>query len=225
MEPNCLVVFDCDGTLVDSQHAIIASVRRAWEAEGLTPPADELVRTGVGLRLDLAIPRLAPDLDPAVHDRLTERYKRAFFEIRHEPGHEEPLYPGTLKAIQDIAATGALLAIATGKSRRGLLATLELHGLRDTFVCLKTAESGPSKPDPKILRDAIAECGAAAETTAMVGDTIFDISMACAAGAYAVGVSWGYHPVEELRRARAACVIDRFADLPGLLETFWSAKL
>ena len=224
MEANRLVVFDCDGTLVDSQHAIIASVHEAWKAEGLTPPDDEMVRTGVGLRLDFAIPRLAPDENAAMHTRLTERYKLAFRRIRQQPDHEEPLYPGTLDALRAVEASGALLAVATGKSRRGLLATLERHGILDMFVSLKTAESGPSKPDPAILRDAIAESGAAPGTTAMVGDTVFDISMARAAGAYAVGVSWGYHPANELRRARAACVIDRFADLAGKLETFWSAK-
>ena len=222
MTATCLVVFDCDGTLIDSQHTIISSVRQAWAREGLDPPDDELIRTGVGLRLDYAIPRLAPDQDETVLQRLIDGYRQAFFQSRQMPDFEEPLYPGAREAINAIEASGALMAVATGKSRRGLDATLERHDLTGKFVSLKTSESGPSKPDPKILMDAIAESGAAPETTAMVGDTVFDISMALAAGAYAIGVSWGYHPVDELKRARAARVIDRFADLPGLLETYWS---
>jgi len=222
MTATCLVVFDCDGTLIDSQHMIIASVHRAWAQEGLAPPEDELIRTGVGLRLDYAIPRLAPDRDAETQNRLIDAYRQAFFQIRQLPEFEEPLYPGAREAIEAIEASGALMAIATGKSRRGLDATLERHDLTGKFVSLKTSESGPSKPDPKILKDAIAESGAAPETTAMVGDTVFDVSMALAAGAYAIGVTWGYHPVDELKRARASRVIDRFADLPGLLETYWS---
>ena len=222
MSPVRLAVFDCDGTLVDSQHSIIESVRRAWAVEGLEPPSDEFIRTGVGLRLDFAIPRLAPDAPGEVHDRLIERYKQAFFTIRQQPGHEEPLYPGTMEALDQLDQDGVLLAVATGKSRRGLNATLERHGLLDRFVVLKTADDGPSKPDPKILRDAIKEAGANFATTAMIGDTVFDISMACAARTHAIGVSWGYHPVDELKKAGAAAVIDRYADLPGLLHRIWS---
>ncbi|WP_425406018.1 HAD-IA family hydrolase [Hwanghaeella sp.] len=217
-----LAVFDCDGTLVDSQHSIIESVRQAWAAEGLAPPSDEFIRTGVGLRLDYAVPRLAPDSPREVHDRLIERYKQAFFELRQQPDHEEPLYPGTIQALDALEDRGVLLAIATGKSRRGLNATLERHGLTGRFVVLKTADDGPSKPDPTILRDAVKEAGAEFDTTAMIGDTVFDISMACAARTHAIGVSWGYHPVGELKKAGASVVIDHYADLPGLLHRIWS---
>ncbi len=222
MSPVRLAVFDCDGTLVDSQHSIIESVQLAWAAEGLEPPSDEYIRTGVGLRLDFAIPRLAPDAPREVQDRLIERYKQAFFTIRQKPDHEEPLYPGTIEALDKLDDLGVLLAVATGKSRRGLDATLERHGLTDRFVVLKTADDGPSKPDPRILQDAVKEAGANFDTTAMIGDTVFDISMARAARTHAIGVSWGYHPVEELKKAGAAAVIDRYADLPGLLHRIWS---
>lgn len=222
MAPVRLAVFDCDGTLVDSQHSIIESVRRAWTAEGLEPPDDEFIRTGVGLRLDFAIPRLAPDAPRALQDRLIERYKQAFFTLRQQPDHEEPLYPGTIEALNALDEQGILLAIATGKSRRGLNATLDRHGLAGRFVVLKTADDGPSKPDPTILRDAVKEAGAEFETTVMIGDTVFDIAMARAARTNAVGVSWGYHPIEELNKAGADAVIDRYAELPGLLHRIWS---
>lgn len=222
MSPVRLAVFDCDGTLVDSQHSIIESVRRAWAAEGLEPPGDDFIRTGVGLRLDFAIPRLAPDAPRALHDRLIERYKEAFFTIRQQPDHEEPLYPGTREALEALDKEGVLLAVATGKSRRGLNATLDRHGLSDLFVVLKTADDGPSKPNPTILRDAVKEAGAEIDTTAMIGDTVFDISMARAARTHAIGVSWGYHPVDELKKAGAEAVIDRYAELPGLLNRIWS---
>lgn len=207
------VVFDCDGTLVDSQRGIILSVRAALEQEGLPLPSDEFIRRGVGLRLDAGLARLAPDADAETLARIVETYRNAFFEIRQSPDHQEPLYDGAADSIASLAQAGCLLGIATGKSRRGLLATLERHGLMDAFVVLKTADDGPGKPDPTILRDAILEAGAASETTVMIGDTSFDIAMARAARVYAIGVGWGYHPVEELARAGADALIEDYAEL------------
>ncbi len=212
-EPAPFVVFDCDGTLVDSQRGIILSARAALEQEGLPIPSDEFIRRGVGLRLDAALARLAPEADAETLTRIVETYRNTFFQLRQSPDHQEPLYDGAAESVASLAQAGCLLGIATGKSRRGLLATLERHGWGDTFVVLKTADDGPGKPDPTILQDAILEAGAAPETTVMVGDTSFDIAMARAARVYAIGVGWGYHPVEELGRAGADALIEDYAEL------------
>ena len=116
-----------------------------------------------------------------------------------------------------------MLGVATGKSRRGLEATLGRHGLLDRFAILKTADDGPGKPNPDILLDAMAEAGTAPETTAVVGDTVFDMEMASGAGAAAIGVAWGYHDSEELTRAGAQRIIHAFDELMPTIETLWSA--
>jgi phosphoglycolate phosphatase len=212
-------VFDCDGTLVDSQHHIVAAAQAAFARHDLPPPAAELVRTGIGLPLRQALARLAPEGDDALHDGLTEAYKAVFFEMRHRPDHWEPLYPGVVETLDLLSAEGWLLGIATGKAKRGLLAVLEMHGLRDRFVVLRTADDGPGKPHPFMLTSAMAEIGAEPAGTVMIGDTSFDIEMARAAGTLAVGVSWGYHPVEMLQAAGAHHLVHDYPALADMLRT------
>lgn len=212
-KPNRLVVFDCDGTLVDSQHHIADCMAVAFDEQGLTPPIPEAVRAVVGLALAEAIGRLVPSEAAADVPRLTESYKRAFFALRQRPGMTEPLYDGAAAAIEQLAAAGYLLGIATGKARRGLDAVLAAHGLAHHFVTLQTADVAPGKPDPTMLRQAIAEAGAAPSTAVMIGDTTFDIEMAVRAGVPAIGVAWGYHPPAALRAAGAAVVVERYAEL------------
>lgn len=217
-KPNRLVVFDCDGTLVDSQHHITECMAAAFGEQGLAPPLPEAVRAVVGLALAEAIGRLVPAGATADLARLTECYKRAFFALRQRPGMIEPLYDGAAAAIAELAAAGFLLGIATGKARRGLDAVLAAHGLAQHFVTLQTADSAPGKPDPTMLRQAIAEAGAAAATAVMIGDTTFDIEMAVRAGVPAIGVAWGYHPPAALRAAGAAVVVDRYGELAATVD-------
>lgn len=208
-----LVVFDCDGTLVDSQYSIHESMRRAFERHGLIAPSRNDVRRIVGLSLTQAIAKLGTQ-GAQIND-LVESYKQAFFELRQEPDHEEHLFPGTVEAIEALDAAGYLLGVATGKAMRGLKATLENHQLMDKFVTLQTADDNPSKPHPEMLYTAIDEAGVAAENTVLVGDTSYDIMMAASAGVASIGVSWGYHEAHELTRAGAATVIDHFDALAG----------
>lgn len=220
--PNLrLAVFDCDGTLVDSQHNIVAAMAAAWRAFGLEPPAAAEVRRVVGLPLVEAVAKLFPGGQTHDHARLAELYKDAFRMLRARHDHDEPLYPGTLEALDALDAAGVLLAVATGKSRRGLVATLARHGLEHRFVALKTADDGPGKPDPHMLLAAMAETGAERTDTVMIGDTVFDVAMARAAGTAAIGVSWGYHEPGELAAAGAHCVIDRFGDLSAAVAGIW----
>lgn len=219
--PPRLAVFDCDGTLVDSQHNIVAAMDAAWRAFGLEPVPAAAVRRVVGLPLVEAIAALHPEGGMDDHERLSDYYKDAFRTLRERPDHHEPLFPGTVEALDALEAAGVLLAVATGKSRRGLLATLERHGLGGRFLALKTADDGPGKPNPHMLLAAMAEAGTAPEDTVMIGDTVFDIEMARAARTAAVGVSWGYHEPAELSAAGAHHIIEAFGDLQPAVAALW----
>lgn len=201
-----LVVFDCDGTLVDSQHMIFAAMQQSFGDLGVKTPEKEKVRRIVGLGLIEGMAVLAPDLGPGDHVKLADRYKTAFREIRSTSERREPLFPGIRGTLESLSRAGYLLGIATGKSRVGLAATLEMHALRDFFVTLQTADDAPSKPHPGMLEQAMGEAGVKPQDTLLIGDTIFDVQMAGHAGVAALGVSWGYHPPDELMSAGAYAI-------------------
>lgn len=223
--PFRLVVFDCDGTLVDSQHGIIATMQAAFADADLTAPVPEAVRRVVGLSLETAVLRLLigdSEASEAEWDQakaVADRYRHHFHVLRDAPDFDEPLFPGTQDVLRGLDAAGVMMGVATGKGMRGLKVVLEKHGLAGHFVTLQTADGNPGKPHPEMLRRAMAETGAAADETLLVGDTVFDVEMARNAGVRAVGVSWGYHPVADLETAGAARVIDHFDKLlPALVE-------
>ncbi len=207
-----LVVFDCDGTLVDSQHAIVEAMQRAFAENRFPPPAPGAVRRVVGLSLTEAMEALLPDGGAEEHRALVREYRKAYLLLRQRPDYHEPLFPGAAEAIDALEAAGYLLGVATGKSQRGLRATLARHGLVERFVTLQTADDAPSKPHPGMLENAIAEAGA--DETVFVGDTVFDMQMAVNAKVAALGVGWGYHGADELRAAGARAVVESFAELP-----------
>ena len=208
-----LIVFDFDGTLVDSQGSIVTAMTQAFEGAGQAVPEPQAVRRSVGLRLESAVARLLPEADWPLVQEVAERYREAAGVLRARPDSSDSLFPGARAALDSLGRPPVSLGIATGKNRRGLLISLERHGLGHHFVTLKTADDGPSKPHPEILEAAMLEVGAAPRETVMIGDTTFDIEMAVNAGTLAVGVAWGYHETHELRAAGAACVIDDFAEL------------
>jgi len=212
---NKLAVFDCDGTLVDSQHSICTAMIRAFEREKLVAPDRATILSVVGLSLPLAMARLLPEAEADYHDRLSESYKLAFQQLRRENAVSEPLYPGIVELIRELDADGWLLGVATGKSDRGLQLCLTHHGIHAHFVTLQTADRHPSKPHPSMLLAAMAEAGAAPETTVMIGDTSFDIDMALTAGTRALGVGWGYHTPQDLIAAGAHSVAMDSAELHG----------
>ncbi len=213
-----LAVFDCDGTLADSQANICVAAEQAFAGAGLAPPPREAIRRIVGLSLVEAMRILLPGGDHAIHDRLAQDYKAAFHRLRTSGAlAEEPLFDGIVAVLDQLRADGWVLGIATGKSDRGLAHLLAEHGIADRFATLQTADRHPSKPDPAMLFAAIAEAGAVPENSVMIGDTSFDMMMAEAAGVRAVGVAWGYHAAAELIDAGADVVATRVADLPGHL--------
>ncbi len=220
-EPLKLAVFDCDGTLVDSQGAIVRTMAAAFAAWNLPEPEPAKVRRVVGLPLVEAISRLWPDGDIQACAALSETYKENFGGLRRADAVEEPLFPHAVEALTALRDDGWLLGIATGKSRRGLVNTLEGHGLLDRFITVQTADTGPGKPAPDMLLRAIAEVGGDARRTVMVGDTTYDIHMARSARVAALGVSWGYHETQELIDAGAFRVLDDYRDLRNVLRSVW----
>jgi phosphoglycolate phosphatase len=176
----------------------------------------------VGLSLDEALFALLPETEEAVRRAVTAAYKDAFFHLRERPELAEPLFPGTREAIERLAAReDVLLGIATGKSQRGLRHMLERHELGQFFVTLQTADDAPSKPHPMMLERAMAEAGTAPADTVLIGDTTYDILMARAAGAHALGVDWGYHEASTLAQAGARKVLSAFSDLDPALGEIW----
>ncbi len=207
MSRTRLALFDCDGTLADSQHAIVEAVERAFAAFDRAIPPPTAIRRGIGLSVPIAIARLAPDADEAEVEQLADAYREAYFEARTAAGAEpEPLFPGIVELIDELAADGWTLGIATGKSRRGLDRLLRQHGLPARFATLQTADGHPSKPHPSMAIAAIADVGSSADTTVMIGDTAHDMGLALAAGTRALGVAWGYHDDAELRAAGAEVI-------------------
>jgi phosphoglycolate phosphatase len=217
---NRLAVFDCDGTLVDSQANICRAMEMCFAETGLVPPKAEATRRVVGLSLAEAMAALHPDGDTAIHAALADRYKLAFRTLRAQGQVAEPLFDGIADTIAALDADGWLLGVATGKSDRGLELCLAHHGLRDRFVTLQTADRHPSKPHPAMLEQAMADAGAHPATTAMIGDTSYDIGMAKALGVFAIGVSWGYHSPEELFDEGADVVAHHPRELIDLLGQF-----
>ena len=200
---NRLAIFDCDGTLVDSQANICLAMEDCFARAGLDAPPRERTRRVVGLSLVEAMQAMLPDAKPDIHLTLAEDYKRAFQRLRGRGLVEEPLYEGIAELIERLEEDGWLLGVATGKSDRGLKICLDHHGLHPRFLTLQTADRHPSKPHPSMIEQAMADAGASPETTIMIGDTTFDMAMARAAGVTAIGVTWGYHRPEELLQAGA----------------------
>lgn len=213
-----LLVFDWDGTLVDSLATITTAFAEAFSASRLPEPAPAAVRRVVGLSLTEAVAALAPGHTGETLARLVAGYRRAYATLMAGGEPPELLFAGVEEVLARLAGEGWLLGIATGKSRRGLAASLARHGLTGRFATLQDADQGPGKPHPAMLQRAMADVEVGPDLTVMVGDTVFDVAMARAAGATAVGVGWGFHPAEELREAGAVAVLGEFEELPGVLR-------
>ena len=218
-----LVIFDCDGTLVDSQHMIVRAMTQAYRAHGIPLPERETLLSVVGLSLVEAFTKLGNGATDFPVESFAEHYRNAFHAMRGSGAPVEPLYPGAAAAVAALAQRDdVVLGVATGKSQRGVRMVLGHHGLLDHFITIKTADDAPSKPHPGMVIEAMREAGAEAADTVVVGDTVYDIAMARAAGASAVGVTWGYHRATALTEAGAFVVIDEFANLVSTLDKIWT---
>lgn len=223
-----LAIFDCDGTLVDSQNTIVSGLDVAFRAVGLTPPDRARCLSIVGLSLEIAIERLAEVEHRHLVPEMADAYRRSKLAEREAGKGYDPLYPGAREAIDLLhARDDVLLGVATGKAYRGVVHMVETHGLHERFVTIQTADRAPSKPHPGMIWQALEETGADPDKTVMIGDTSFDMEMARSAGVGALGVTWGYHPRDMLVSAGADTIIDDFADLgPQLARRFgWKEEL
>lgn len=213
-----LVIFDVDGTLVDSQHHIVEAQKRAFSAFGLAVPTREESLSVVGLSLNEAFAVLVGDDGPV--EGLATAYKDAWTELRGEAGFTEALYPGAADVIDALRADpDVLLGIATGKSRRGVDRMIETQGWGGLFQTIQTADGHPSKPHPSMILTAMAETNCAPEATVMIGDTTYDMDMAVTAGVRALGVAWGYHPSTALLASGAERVVETFESLLATIQT------
>ena len=216
--PRTLVLFDVDGTLIDSQSHILGAMEFAFKARGLLlPPASEILAI-VGLSLSEAFAQLCPETDAQERGLLVETYKESFASLRQSAA-AAPLYLGALECLEILKdLDDIVLGIATGMSRRGLSHVLSNPDLAGRFVTTQVADDHPSKPHPSMVLQAMAESGAARGV--MIGDTTFDMQMGRAAGLKTIGVSWGYHAQQALR-ALADRMIADYAQLVPEVQNLW----
>ena len=215
-----LVIFDVDGTLVDSRASIHACLTWAFEGQGLPAPTYDQGRMIVGLSLREAMATLAPDAPPATVDALTQGYKDGWTTMHARADFEEPLYPGAAALLARVRADGWKIAMATGKSRRGVETVIAMHGWSQIFDSTHCADDGPGKPHPAMVREALLATDAHPSEAVMIGDTAFDMTMARAAGVRALGVTWGFHTAGEIAAGGADAVFDTFPALERELDRF-----
>ena len=214
---NRLAIFDCDGTLVDSGATIVRAVAATFEQHGLAVPPPRDCRRVIGLSLGEAMRSLVPEGSGEELALLIATYQQKFLQARLEGRVEEPMFDGIAELLDALEADGWLLAVATGKSDRGLGHCLNCHGWSARFVSLQTGDRHPSKPHPSMALQAMADAGAAPETTVVIGDTSYDMGMARSAGATGIGAGWGYHDEGELLAAGASAVAMEPGEVIGLL--------
>ncbi len=213
-----MVVFDCDGTIVDSQRAIVEIMQATFESYNLRLPKREKILLGVGLELSVGIERLMPEKHGLDIRELCTTYRKLANDKRENDKLGDPLYPDAENIIRKLHADDWLLGIATGKSRIGLDYVLNSRNLSQLFITKQTSDSAAGKPNPEMLENAMRDTGVNSSNVFMVGDTTYDICMAVNAKTRAIGVSWGYHKTEELLDSGAEIVLDNYQDLFTFLQ-------
>lgn len=221
MSARKLVIFDCDGTLVDSQNAIVAAMNEAFRENELEPPSRAETLSTVGLSPVESMQKLQPDAPEDAHVMLATSYKLVHRGFIANPQHVENLFEGARETLMRLANNPlVLLGIATGNSQRGMRRIVEQHQLQGCFTTIQTADDAPSKPHPAMIHQAIEEAEVEFENTVMVGDTTYDIDMAHRAGIAAIGVGWGYHTQVELKSRKPKYFVNDFKELNGLVDKY-----
>jgi phosphoglycolate phosphatase len=217
-----LIIFDCDGTIVDSQAGIVLSMNHAFTKLHMTPPTRAATLAVVGLSLPEAFSVLAPEAEYETRRELAERYKNAFRDLNQDPSETEGLFPGCKEILAQLAARDDItLGIATGKSRRGVDRLIDNEDWHGVFQTIQTADEHPSKPHPSMIYQAMRETGIVCTNTIMVGDTTYDVLMARAANVGALGVTWGYHHKDELEQAGAHRIVEDYVAMPDALASMF----
>lgn len=213
-----LAAFDLDGTLIDSAGSIVDGVMACWEACAFPLPDPEHVRRIIGLPWEQSVETLLPGAGEAEFAQIRAYNDEVARGERSRPPRREDMFPGVVETLETLDRAGYLLAIITSRSSKRLVELLGEHGIADHFISLKTTDNGPGKPNPYLMDQTLAETGVEAHSAVMIGDTTFDMLMACGAGTSAVGVSWGVHDTAELREAGAHEVVNGFDELPTVIH-------
>jgi phosphoglycolate phosphatase len=211
-----LIVFDWDGTLMDSEIKIVRCIQAAARDIGAPVPANAEARRIIGLGLAEAVATLFPALAPAQRTALTDAYREHFL---HHDQTEMPLFTGVREGLEDLAACGYRLAVATGKARRGLNRVLAETALAHLFAATRCADEAFSKPHPKMLEDILELTGTDAARAILVGDTVYDLAMARSAGVAALAVTYGVHTREELEAEAPLACLDSFSSVHAWLTS------
>jgi len=213
-----LAIWDMDGTIVDSRDVIQTAMVRCFESLNLEPPPYEQTRKVVGLGLEEAVRTLAPDFEDV--PKLVTKYKEAFVARRVEPDFKEPLYDGAVQTLKRLSDEGWVIAMATGKSHRGIRAIFDMHPLAQYFDTIWCADDGPGKPHPFMCEEAMKSVGAEPHQSLIIGDAVHDIRMGLNAGIHTLGVSWGFGTSEELAASGAHEIHHDYASLNTSLDAF-----
>lgn len=220
-----LILFDFDGTIVDSQNSIVEAMEYAFASHQLPRPSRNAVKSIVGLSLQQAIWELHNTADFNLIKSIEKNFKDAYAEIHSRPDHEDPLFDGVKDVLEAFSGQdNVFLGIATGKSRKGLLHTLERHDLSHYFHTLQTADDARSKPHPEMIDRALDATGIEKSDTVMIGDTTYDMEMGKIAKVTPIGVSWGYHHIDDLSQAGAKHIVHTFPELLSILTRFCEKK-
>jgi phosphoglycolate phosphatase len=211
-----LIVFDWDGTLLDSAGAIVRAIQSACDDLGLPVPDDARARHVIGLGLSEALQFAVPDLPPARYQAMVDRYRFHYLS----GDHQLTLFAGVREMLARLHAAGHILTVATGKSRLGLDRALDHSGLRPLFQASRCADECHSKPHPQMLDELLAEFGVAAASTVMIGDTSHDLLMARNAGVDSLAVTYGAHPHDHLLEHRPLACLHDVRELDEWLTNF-----
>jgi phosphoglycolate phosphatase len=208
-----LIVFDWDGTLMDSTATIVKCIQAAAKDLGLAVPSDAAAAHVIGLGLAEAMQTVMPNLDPVLYPRMVERYRYHFLT----KDHELVLFEGTHTMLEELSQLGYFLAVATGKSRVGLNRALNAAGLLSLFDATRCADETFSKPHPAMLQELTRELGQDMRRTVMIGDTTHDLLMANNAGAAGIAVEYGAHPLHQLKACNPVFTAKNVPELHGWL--------
>ena len=215
-----LIVFDCDGTLVDSQQTIVTATHAALSAFAVPTPARKQILRNVGRPVEAAMRQHAPHVDDTILGEIIALFRETYHRLNQQNDRGQVMFDGMYELICALGQQADIaLAIVTMKSRRGLNRVVDAYDIRRYFQSLKSADDGAGKPSPDLLLSAMDECGVTAADTIMVGDTSFDMMMAKAANVYAIGVAWGYQSVDEMEEGGADAIAHKPDALAALLQS------
>lgn len=218
MSAHKLVIFDLDGTLIDTVALVVEAVTAAFEGVGQPVPDEKTIRSISGLGLGVGVRILAPDANEDLRTQISTTYRQHYINLANK-SKREALFPGAMELLNTLSARDdVFLAVATGKPLAGTKRVLAAHGITGLFTSLQTPDTNLSKPNPEMIYTAMGVVDVEKSRSVMIGDTNHDMEMAAAAGVRSIGVGWGYHLTEDLTAAGADVIADEFEALAGAID-------